>query len=477
MTRDPPTRKSAPVISAIVRFKSHEQQFYETCGRGDALAVEDFLCCHPRLRINWEGSNKWTALHLACYNGHAGVVEVLISLPEIDLNPRTDSHDTPFLLACYQGNLEVVKLLLGDSRCKFNWADEDDRTPIWWATYWGRVKVVQWILGCGRREGVNLHKPGRYWMDQALHTPEVIADKVERTELVWLLEAHRTSVEEGERQAREILGITSFLVQGPDSRLKAATAAKAATTAALLQTKQTAAKAATTAALLQTKQTAKEALQRVYQAVDANDADEVGKILEQTSQLNLNEGRPSDKKMGIEGTVLHIACRKNQPEVVTVLLGHAGVNVNQRNSYGSTPLLTACVCNNVKVVKILLAHPQVDVNITDQEGGSPLWWMAYKGYLEVVELLLASSKEVLLEVPTTCAGVSKTPEQMANSSGHFEVEQLLRGYRLDRGKVVKELQEKEAKRKNTTEERDPEDKKRQKHDEEEREREREKETQ
>ena len=223
--------------------------------------------------------------------------------------------------------------------------------------------------------------------------------------------------------------------------------------------------AAAEAVLLQIKRTGKESLQRVYQAVDANDADEVWKILEQTSQLNINEGRSTDKKARIEGTVLHVACRRNQPEVVTVLLGHAGVNVNQRNSYGSTPLLTACLSNNVKVVKILLGHLQVDVNITDKDGASPLWWMAHKGNLEMVELLLASSKDVHLGASTTCAGVSKTPEQMANSSGHFEVEELLRGYRLDRAKMVKELREKEAKRKNTTEEREPEDRKRQRYEE------------
>jgi len=273
-------------------------------------------------------------------------------------------------------------------------------------------------------------------VDQALHTPEAIANKTERNELASLLEAHRLSEAEGEMQARRILGITSFQVQVP----------------APYQGKDF--PAAHQPGRL-SKQAAKEALQRLYKAVEGKSAEEVGKALEETPQLDINESRATGKN-AVEGTVLHVASRKNLSEVVEILLGHAGVNVNQRNTYGSTALLMACLTNSVAVVKILVAHPQVDVNIADKDGGSPLWWAAYKGHLEVVELLLASNKEVHLEVLTGCARVTKTPEQMAGDSGHSEIEGLLRCYRQDRVKATRDLRDK---RKKSSDEGKPEERK------------------
>lgn len=63
---------------------------------------------------------------------------------------------------------------------------------------------------------------------------------------------------------------------------------------------------------------------------------------------------------------LHIACIKENVEIVKLLLAHNQINVNLKciaEGVKKTALHIACEKGNVEIVKLLLAHQTIDVNV------------------------------------------------------------------------------------------------------------------
>jgi len=75
--------------------------------QGDCLQVLLDLDWDVNLR-NEEGE---TALHLACLEGHLGIVKRLLQAGA-EINPQTELGDTPLALATLQGHGEIVRFLL-----------------------------------------------------------------------------------------------------------------------------------------------------------------------------------------------------------------------------------------------------------------------------------------------------------------------------------------------------------------------------
>ena len=60
-------------------------------------------------------------------------------------------------------------------------------------------------------------------------------------------------------------------------------------------------------------------------------------------------------------------CRSGK-EIIDILCGVKGIDLNPKDSYGRTPLMIACMTNNEEAVKSLLAQPTIDLNIKDDQG-------------------------------------------------------------------------------------------------------------
>lgn len=65
-----------------------------------------------------------------------------------------------------------------------------------------------------------------------------------------------------------------------------------------------------------------------------------------------------------------------------------GVNVNELDQYGFTPLIESAIVDNIDIAKQLLAHG-ADVNAQDMTGNIPLHWAAENNNLKLTELLLS----------------------------------------------------------------------------------------
>uniref|UniRef100_A0A8U7MRV7 Oxysterol-binding protein n=1 Tax=Corvus moneduloides TaxID=1196302 RepID=A0A8U7MRV7_CORMO len=96
-----------------------EQQLLHDARNGNAEEVKQLLDTLDKgeisFDINCKGRSKsnmgWTPLHLACYFGHAVVVEDLLKAGA-DVNVLNDMGDTPLHRAAFTGRKEVVMLLL-----------------------------------------------------------------------------------------------------------------------------------------------------------------------------------------------------------------------------------------------------------------------------------------------------------------------------------------------------------------------------
>ena len=98
------------------------------------------------LNLNRFAGTSSNALHAACEQGHAEIVELLLKAGA-DPNIRNRNFHTPLILACKSGNLQSVKLLaekLGEQ--VRNSVDVTGRSALLYAANAGHKDIVQYLL-------------------------------------------------------------------------------------------------------------------------------------------------------------------------------------------------------------------------------------------------------------------------------------------------------------------------------------------
>ena len=126
-----------------------------------------------------------------------------------------------------------------------------------------------------------------------------------------------------------------------------------------------------------------------------------------------------------ESVVVWYASGSGHADVVSLLLGVPGVNVNVVHSaHGDTALFQACQNGFSNVVRVLLAAGNVDINKQADEDDSfcPLFTACAQGHTEIVKLLLAR-KEIHVNQSSSYRG--GTPLFVASLAGNTEIVQLL----------------------------------------------------
>jgi hypothetical protein len=144
----------------------------------------------------------------------------------------------------------------------------------------------------------------------------------------------------------------------------------------------------------------------------------------QTADLLHHHGADPDSIRGRYGrNPLHAAAYSGYSDVVRKLIEYGAVDINARDSGGSTPLLLASEGHNFEegFVLHLLLERGADINVQNHFGRTPLHRASFRGALGVVRLLLEHGADV--EARNT---IDKTALQIAADEGHDEVVELLR---------------------------------------------------
>jgi ankyrin repeat protein len=105
-------------------------------------------------------------------------------------------------------------------------------------------------------------------------------------------------------------------------------------------------------------------------------------------------------------TALQLGCQNRFSEVVELLLGTEGIDVNRPQRFGMTPLHWAAQKGFLGIVGQLVVAG-ADLNAKDDESWRPIHWAVQNGHKEVVDALLRQEKievnvaqKVPLKIPT-----------------------------------------------------------------------------
>ena len=119
--------------------------------------------------------------------------------------------------------------------------------------------------------------------------------------------------------------------------------------------------------------------QKLFEAIDAKDLNEVLKQISKGADVNAREDY-------LWFTPLHTASKMGAVEIVKVLLA-LGANINNQKHDLYTPLHSAVCCKRVEIVKILLEKGAI-TNLKDHYGLTPLRLAKNKGYDYIIDILM-----------------------------------------------------------------------------------------
>jgi len=139
---------------------------------------------------------------------------------------------------------------------------------------------------------------------------------------------------------------------------------------------------------------------------------------------------------------LHVACRHGNMEAVRVLLRYPGIEVDLRNSNGSTGFILACRSGNWRAVLPFLRDQRCDMEAVEALGRTGLWFAAYFGHREVVEVLLAGIRDVGGEETGVENNEEFTPRQVAKKMERRDVVEVFNHFSKGEAKFRKDIRNK-----------------------------------
>jgi uncharacterized protein len=118
---------------------------FEAAAAGKRERVKRILADEPDAALAYS-ADGWTALHLAAYFGHGGVIELLLGRGAV-VNARSQNQlaNMPLHAAMVTPDVSTVKLLLGHG-AEVNATQAGGFTPLHGAAAAGRPEVVELLL-------------------------------------------------------------------------------------------------------------------------------------------------------------------------------------------------------------------------------------------------------------------------------------------------------------------------------------------
>ncbi|KAK6058464.1 ankyrin repeat protein, partial [Cooperia oncophora] len=302
-------------------------------------------------------SNNDTPLTLACSNGHAQMVDVLVCRGA-NIEHRDKKGFTPLILAATGGHRDVVELLLNNgaqieaqserkgTALSFEHRNVSDYTPLSLAASGGYVEIVNMLLNAGAE--INSRTGSKLGI-----SPLMLAAM------------------NGHKEATRVL-----LEQGSDINAQIETNRNTALTLACFQ-----GRTEVVGLLLQynanVEHRAKTGLTPLMEAANGGYV-EVGELLLDACADPNTAPVPSSRD-----TALTIAADKGHERFVDMLV-HRGAHIDARNKKGCTALWLACHGGHLETVQTLVKHG-ADVDMQDNRKMSPLMVAFRKGHVKVVQ--------------------------------------------------------------------------------------------
>ncbi|XP_043568237.1 osteoclast-stimulating factor 1 isoform X1 [Chiloscyllium plagiosum] len=111
--------------------ESIDNPLHEAAKRGNESWLKE--CLDNRVAVNALDKAGNTALYWACHGGHIGIVKILLSQPQVELNQQNKLGDTIVHAAAWKGYEDILELLLMKG-ARIDLKNNENKVPLDMAT-------------------------------------------------------------------------------------------------------------------------------------------------------------------------------------------------------------------------------------------------------------------------------------------------------------------------------------------------------
>ncbi|KAF3020560.1 hypothetical protein E8E14_008094 [Neopestalotiopsis sp. 37M] len=336
--------------------------------------------------VNVRDSNDQTPLSWAASEGHGAVIELLLTIEEVDINLPDSSGRTPLSKAAGNGHEHVIELLLRMASIDVNRTDQSGRSPLSWAALNGHRGVVHLLL---HAEKIDINRKDSDFGQ----TPLSLA------------------AGNGHEAVVELLLCTDDVDAGkPDNQGEtplswAASLGNEAIVELLL----------------------------FKGGIDIDSPDHIGRTplswAASLGHINVVERLLGTESVNVNlpdnqgRTPLSLAVSLENGPIVELFLSKGGIDIGQPDQSGRTPLSWAASFGRETALELLLSTERANINLPDKDGRTALSWAASNGH-ETAVALLSSIEEIDINLPDN---YGRSPLSWAALNGHQTVVELLLG--------------------------------------------------
>lgn len=290
--------------------------------------------------------------------GDVGQLNTFLTKHRSLIDQRWTKGQTLLWLSSRSGQCQLVSLLLS-SGATVDTLDKKQRTPLWVATSKGQRDIVELLL----KHGANPRA-----QDRDGRTPFWIAIRTKQSDIAELLRSSDPSVldiacSDGTSPlwvacAEGYLHLIEYLVHhDADPRVY----------------------------------DKHEHLSPLFAACAAGHVNVVAawhKNKELRISYPYHDGSPYGR------TLLHVACRWNQSDMVKFLVEANIADATEPDEFRRQPLWYACFHGNTNIIWTLLSDPDIDIGQKDSDDYHPLWVACQCGNVDAVKVLVSQGADV-----------------------------------------------------------------------------------
>lgn len=361
----------------------------------------------PNVNVNLRTHEGLSGLHIACHEDNVAVVAALLQSPHIDVNIRDGSNSrTPLHISAMQGNQATMKQLLGVAGIDVQPRDASGYLPVHYAAGHPMLPIGSWLedntenytdeilLRLCSNGAINSRTPQeRGPLHLAAEAGNIPALRLFLSQPDLDINMTDSQGDTALHLSEDIVVVGLLLEKGLDANVQNVDGNTALHCAlergcegfALQRRCEELVHLLLTSTNLDGDMANEKGEQFIHIAAAKWDIATFEKLA--ATPLNRNINMPA----GNGETVLHIAARVGNIDVVKYLLSTSRIAVNAQDKHGRTPLHLACEKGHVDVVKALLSAPLIYVNARDERRQTPLHLACEKGYLNVVRVLLGNA--------------------------------------------------------------------------------------